>query len=350
MNLRTLGRTGLRVSALGFGCMRLPMDGPKVDDRRAIPLLRRAVELGVTYFDTAVGYCQGDSQRALGDALHDLRGRIVLSTKNPEKDPSEADAWWKNLETSLRLLRTDHVDVYHSHGLSWAAFTKGLQGKGGLLEAWLKAREQGLIRHIAFSSHDAAQNIMKLADEGVFESVTLQYNLLNREHESAIAYLKEKNMGVVVMGPVGGGRLANQTLEGQAGGATSAELALKFVLSNPGVTVALSGMSDMAMLEENVAVASRALALSKDEEAEVGRASAAQVKLLDYYCTACGYCLPCPSGVDIPENFTLIQMDQAYGLTELARRRYADTKGRARFCLECGTCLDKCPFNAVLKV
>ncbi|MCX7017201.1 MAG: aldo/keto reductase [Candidatus Sumerlaeota bacterium] len=343
MNYRMLGRTGLRVSALGFGCMRLPMAGGNVDDRRAIPLLQRAVELGVTYFDTAVGYCSEDSQRALGDAMRGARGRVVLSTKNPEKSPRNLGEWRRNLERSLQLLRTDWIDVYNVHGLSWDAYQLGFCGPDGLQNALFQARAEGLIRHLCFSTHDTPAGIIKLAEEGLFESVTLQYNLLSRANEPAIAYLKERGLGVVVMGPVAGGRLANQTVEGEAGGATSAATALKFVLANPGVTVALSGMSDLAMLEENVAVASRDLALSAAETAEVRRASASQAGLLDLYCTACGYCMPCPSGVNIPENFTLAQLDQAYGMAGLARQRYAQTEGRARLCMECGQCLEKCP-------
>lgn len=345
MNYRTLGKTGIEVSALGFGCMRLPMDGDKVDDSKAIPMLRKAVEMGVTYFDSAVGYCSRDSQRAVGDALHDLRDKVVLSTKNPVKKMEDADEWWGNLEESLTKLRTDYIDIYNVHGLSWAAFESGFAPKGGLLECLLKAREQGMIRHLCFSTHDAPEGIIKLADLDIFESVTLQYNLLNRVNEPAIRHLKKKGIGVVVMGPVGGGRLGYQTVEGEAGGATSAQLAFKFVLSDPDVDIALSGMSDMSMLEENVPVASQDLTLSSDESAEVERATEAQAALLDYYCTACGYCMPCPSGVAIPDNFTLAQVDQAYGLTEVAKKNYAALKGKARYCLECGACLEECPQN-----
>ena len=341
MNYRILGRTGLKVSVLGFGCMRLPLKGDGVDDELAIPLLRRAVELGINYFDSAVFYCGGDSQRAMGDALHDLRDKIFLATKNNYY--SDADGWWRNLETSLRLMRTDHLDVYHFHGMSWERYLNAVKPHG-LIDAMLKARDQGMIRHLAYSCHDTAENSIKIAEEGAFESCLMQYSLLDRKNEPAIARLNELGMGVAVMGPVAGGRLANQKM-GDGAEAHSAEIAFKFVWSNPAVDIALSGMSTMEMLEQNVAVASQDLSLSSAELEEVASAGVQHEKLLDLYCTSCGYCMPCPAGVNIPENFTLAHLDHAYGMTELAQKNYASLKGKARYCVECGKCLDHCPQN-----
>lgn len=342
MNYRVLGRTGLSVSVLGFGCMRLPLAGQKVDDRLAIPLLRKAVEQGINYFDSAVFYCFDDSQRAVGDALHDLRDRIILSTKNDEY--RSLDAWRKNLETSLRLMRTDYLDVYHFHGLSWDKYNEVLLGKG-FLEAMFEARDQGLVRHIAYSCHDTPENNIRLAETGHFESCLMQYSLLDRKNEPVINRLSELGVGVAIMGPVAGGRLAGVQGSSAAAesGLTSAQTALKWVLSNPNVCVALSGMSSIEMLEENLQVASQDLSLSNEDLMQVAGSQAQHEGLTDFYCTSCGYCMPCPTGVNIPENFTLAHLDRAYGMTQLARQNYAKLKGKARYCLECGKCLEKCP-------
>ena len=208
MNYRVLGKTGLRVSALGFGCMRLPMKDDKIDDALAFPILHKAVENGVTYFDSAVFYCNADSQRAIGDALQGFRDRIVLSTKNSEF--RNLDTWWKNLEDSLRLMRTDHIDLYHFHGLTWEKYESSLL-KGGFLEAMLKARDQGMVRHIAYSCHDTPENNIRLAETGHFESCLLQYNLLNRSNAPVVERLSELGMGVTIMGPVGGGGVAEHS-------------------------------------------------------------------------------------------------------------------------------------------
>ena len=208
MQYTTLGKTGLRVSRLGFGCMRLPMAGGRVDLKLAIPLLRRAVELGVNYFDTAVGYCGHDSERALGEAMKGIRDKVILSTKNHHYDKLDERGWWTNLENSLKRLDTDHIDVYNFHGLHWKHFTEHVDGPGGQLRHMLRAREQGLIRHICFSFHDTADALEKIAATGCFDAVTLQYNLLDRSNEPAFEHVAKKcGMGIVIMGPVGGGRL-----------------------------------------------------------------------------------------------------------------------------------------------
>ena len=150
-----LGRTGLKVSQLGFGCMRLPMtgqgDAARVDRELSTPMIHRAIEGGVNYFDTAVGYCNCDSQAAVGEALAGRRDQMVVSTKNPYYGQSEQE-WWKNLETSLRLLRTDYIDIYNHHGMGYSGYVNDVAPR---VSKWMqKARDQGLIRHICNSFHE----------------------------------------------------------------------------------------------------------------------------------------------------------------------------------------------------
>jgi len=347
MKYTTLGKTGLRVSRLGFGCMRLPMtpDG-RVNRDLAVPLLRRAVELGINYFDTAIFYCNGDSQRTLGEAMEGIRDRVVLSTKNHLHEAAP-DAWRARLEESLKSLRTPFIDVYNLHGMSWDAWVKHIEPKGGKLELLRKAKEEGLIKHICCSFHDTPEALVKLADTGVFESVTLQYNLLDRRLEPAIAHCRELGMGVVVMGPVGGGRLgveSSRIRELTSGDVESTpEAAFRFVLANPGVTVALSGMSDVKMLEDNVRIVSEKAPFAPEQVARLDAEIQRVKSRLSVQCPACGYCQPCPHGVDIPGNFAVLNEYRIYGLEENARRAYAGLLDKAALCTECGACLAKCP-------
>jgi len=347
MEYAVLGRTGFRVSRLGFGCMRLPMRShTEVDRDKTIPLLRRAVELGVNYFDTAVGYNAGDSQRVLGEAMEDMRDKVILSTKNPHYEKSDKAGWWKNLEDSLEFLRVDCIDVYNVHGLNYEGYEGSFAGEDGLYKELLKAKEQGLIRHIAHSFHGSVESLKKMVDTGLFDAVTCQYNLLDRSNEEGIAYAAEHGEGVVIMGPVGGGRLGYPSekaaeLVGEV--KSTPELALRFVLSNPNVTVALSGMSTMQMLEENVATVSRSGKLSGEDHERIAAAIQERKELMGLYCTGCGYCMPCPEGVDIPANFEILNLERVFGLTEHAKQRYASLAGKAALCRLCGKCLEPCP-------
>ena len=355
MNYRILGNTGLRVSRLGFGAMRLPMTGEggdaRVNRELAIPLLRRAVGLGVTYFDTAVGYCNQDSQCALGEALGGgLREKVVLSTKNPCHGTDEKE-WWTHLENSLERLRTTWIDVYNHHGVNAKGFretTLPVQSK------WMeKARDQKLIRHVCVSFHDNADGLREIIQSGYAEVVTLQYNLFDRQLEDVIAEARGRGVGIVVMGPVAGGRLgdASRTLEAMVPGIRRVpELALRFVLANPGVDVALSGMENLAQLEENAATCSDAAALSGEHRALIDGHMARLKDLARLYCTGCGYCVPCPRDVAIPKIFEAYNRGRVYGLWAGAKKAYRDigahdwNKGaKADACAGCGQCEGKCP-------
>ncbi len=346
MEYTTLGKTGLKVSRLGFGCMRLPMNGGVIDRDLAIPMLRRAFDLGITYFDTAVMYCGGDSQRALGEAMEDIRDKVVLSTKNHHYDKADKAGWWKNLEDSLKFLRTDCIDVYNFHGMNFETYEGCVGGEDGLFKEVMKAKEQGMVRHVCHSFHGSLESLKNVIDLGLFESVTLQYNLLDQSLEEGIAYAHEHNVGVTVMGPVGGGRLGYPSekaaeLVGEV--KSTPELALRFVLSNPGVCVALSGMSTMQQLEENVATVSQTGDLSEEDHRRIEAAVQERKQLSGLYCTGCNYCMPCPEGVNIPANFEIMNLERIFGLTEHAKSRYAALSGKAALCRLCGKCVEPCP-------
>jgi len=350
---RELGRTGLRVSQLGFGAMRLPMLGEgeeaRVNDELAVPMIHRAFEGGVNYIDTAVGYGNRDSQRAVGAALKGWREKIVVSTKNHYYGEEEAD-WWKNLEDSLRLLGLECIDIYNHHGISWKRWAESIEPRVG---KWMrKAADQGLVKHVCVSFHDDNEALRKIVDTGYPASITLQYNMLDRKLEDGIAYAREKGVGVVVMGPVGGGRLGGDSdvLESALPNIDRVpELALRFVLANPNVTVALSGMSTMQQVEENLVTASDEVGLSEEDKAAIDEHLDRLKGMADLYCTGCGYCQPCPEEVAIPKIFDRYNRGRVYGLWESARADYArlghgwDKGNKADACTECGECEEKCP-------
>lgn len=350
MHYRPLGRTGLTVSQLGFGAMRLPMKGEgeaaRVDRDLAIPMMHCAFEGGVNYVDTAVMYCKHDSERAVGEGLRGWRDRIIVSTKNHYYGTEEKE-WWGNLENSLARLQTDHIDIYNHHGINWKSYTEQVAPRVG---KWMrKAKDQGLIRHICTSFHDVPSALLKLVDAGYVEVITLQYNLLDRRLEDGIAYAHEKGLGVVVMGPVGGGRLGvrSDVFDGMLPQVKQVpELALRFVLSNPHVSLALSGMSALSQVEENLVVASDAVSLTEVDRTAIREHLARLERMAGLYCTGCGYCLPCESGVDIPGVFERYNVGRVYGLWKDSRKAYRwlqKGKKSGEVCTECGLCLDKCP-------
>jgi uncharacterized protein len=353
MQHRQYADTDLRLSALGFGAMRLPDD-----DDFAVECMVHALENGVNLIDTAPGYrggeddSRGSSERLVGRALQQVnRDEVYLSTKNASGAPS-AEAWREELEQSLENLQTDYIDFYQLiHAIKWESYTEKFRPN-----AWdeaLKAREEGLIRHFSFSSHDSPENIIKLLEEGIFESCIIQYNLLDRKNEPVIDYARENGISVFVMGPVGGGRLGmrSEKIESIVPGVKSTpELALRFVLSNPGVTTALSGMNTIEMIDENIATASLEEPLSDDELTAIEETLQENKALAELYCTGCDYCMPCPQDVGIPRIFAAMNMHRVWGLTEAAKARYArlgpDSRSgllQADACVECGVCETKCP-------
>jgi len=358
MQYREFGKTGIKMSTLGFGAMRLPMvgegDKAEVNHELSTPMIQKAFELGVNYIDTAPYYCNAVSEVAVGKALKGWRDKVYLSTKNPIENAS-ADDWMKRLETSLKKLDTDYIDFYHFWGIGLEGFKHWETLTDGPLQAIERAKNQGMIKHISFSYHDKAENLKYIVDSGRFESVLIQYNLLDRSNEENIAYCKEKGLGTVIMGPVGGGRLGapSDVIQGLLKNkpASTAEMAMRFVLANPNVDVALSGMATMEMVLENAKIASMAGLLSPEEIEQVNKMMEENKKLAQLYCTGCNYCLPCPQEIKIPNIFGIMNNHRVYELTENAKDAYGQLmRGEGWLksklvdsCVECGECEKKCP-------
>lgn len=356
MQYRDYGKTGLKLSSLGFGCMRFPMtedNHVKVDE--SIEMLRYAIDNGINYIDTAFFYCNHESEGVVGKALKDgYREKVVLSTKNPVHEPDGAK-WRARLEEQLERLDVDTIDVYHFHGISWDGWNEKLL-KGPAQEMH-RAQDEGLIRHRAFSFHDKPESLIKLIDTDEFEGVLLQYNLLDRANEDGIAYAHEKGLGGVVMGPIAGGRLAAPSGEiaklMPMNVQSTPEAALRFVIGNPAVTVALSGMNSLQEVKENIATANNAGELTESEKEQIEHNLGEVKALADLYCTGCDYCMPCPNDIAISRNFELMNYYRVWGLKEYAKEQYQKLKERkvegktveawAEACTGCAECEPKCP-------
>lgn len=348
MQYRDYGNTG-KISALGFGCMRLPMlehkGGKVIDDEKAIPMLRRAVELGVNYFDTGYFYCDKLSEAAVGRALKPLRKNVLISTKLPLWSEVNTTADFRRwLERSLKELQTDYVDYYHFWALDREKLDKMF--KLNLLKEAQRAKDEGIIKHISFSFHDEPVVIKEIIDRcEIMETMLVQYNLVDRSCEDMIAYAASKHIGVCAMGPVGGGKLAGN-------GRITYETAMKFVLGNPNIACALAGMETMEMLEQNAAIAANP-ALSQAEWQQIGDHLEQLKRFSGLPCTNCGYCKDCPVDIDIPKIFGAFTNHDVYQLSEHAKKQWVEyrMKGGAALedCIHCGLCEEKCPQKIAIR-
>ena len=371
MKYRKLGSTGLEVSALGLGCMRLPTQRlrfQKIDVPKATELIRAAVDKGVNYIDTGWPYHFGESERILGDALRDgYRERVHLVTKLPMFLTRKESDFDRFLNRQLEKLQTDHLDTYLFHGLNSGGFEKLKRLK--LMERMLAAKADGRVRHIGFSFHDILPVFRLIVDFYDWDVVQIQYNYMDTAVQATtegLKYAAGKGMGIVIMEPLKGGKLANPPAEAirvmreSKSQRSSVDWALQYLWNMPEVSVVLSGMGSMQMLNDNCESADRSGvgSLSIDDLSTVDRLTEIFRESILVPCTACQYCMPCPAGVNIPKNFAIF--NNVYAETSpirrwMARRSYrslADNKkqldgdkmnGRATMCTECGACVPKCP-------
>ena len=361
MQYRDFGNSGVKVSTLGFGAMRLPQERIKgkyqVKEEESIEMIQRAFELGVNYVDTAYPYCHDQSELAVGKALKGWRDKVYLSTKMPTWMVEKKGDYRRFLEEELERLKVAYVDFYHFHALNEDSF-KNTVLKHNLLKEARKAKDKGLIKHISFSFHDKPEVMKRIIDVGIFESVLCQYNLLDRGNQKVMAYAKSKGLGVAVMGPVGGGRLGVSDILKEAVRSnieSTPELALRFVFVNKSVSVALSGMENIEMVEENARVASLSKPFTSKQLQIIEDFIEKRKKKEEIPCNNCGYCLPCPENVAIPDIFQLMNYYILRVKKDYASKQYLnigegtlesgekDQRKQANACVECGECEEKCP-------
>ncbi len=348
------GKSGPRISRLGFGVMRLPTrkrgGRDRVDFTRTTEVMHAAMESGINFFDSHHGYHDGESEMAIGRALKGWKGgRIYIQTKAPWYVAKPRVHFEKLLAEALEKTGVDCIDYLLHHSMNMEMWKK--RGKKFIaFTDW--AIKRGMIRHRGFSSHDTPGNIKKFIDTGEFAVMLVSYNWMNPTVRDVIAYAADRGMGVTVMNPVGGGTLATSTPEIRRllpGAKSAPEVALRYVLGTPGVVTALSGMSTLAQVAENSAVASRKTSLTARQRKEMLSKLDKIERQARKFCTACGYCMPCEHGVDIPGNFALLNQARFFGRLGWARDHYAALKANkdgdrcAEACECCGACLSKCP-------
>lgn len=357
MQYREFGKSGLTVSALGFGCMRLPtLEDNSIDEGEAIRMIRWAIDHGVNYIDTAWPYHGGNSEIVVGKALQDgYREKVVLATKLPIYSVKTVEDFDGFLNKQLKKLQTDHIDIYMVHALNktrWA-FAKEL----GIREWLPTTKEDGRVGQIGFSFHDLYPTFEQIINEyEQWDFCQIQYNYMDLKEQAGTKGLKlaaEKGLAVIIMEPLLGGKLANlpesvsSIFKAVDPDRTPVDWALQWLWNQPEVSIVLSGMSTMEQTQQNVASAANSGVgtMTEEELATIEQARVKYESLMPIHCTSCQYCMPCPSGVNIPRVFELYNRGVAFEDFGRSRFRYgqlpADEHGD--MCVECGQCMDACP-------
>ncbi|MBO3841069.1 MAG: aldo/keto reductase [Candidatus Brockarchaeota archaeon] len=358
MKYRRFGKLDWQVSALGFGCMRLPVignDHSKVDEPEAIRMIRYAIDHGVNYVDTAYPYHGGNGEIVVGKALRDgYRERVRLATKMPIWNINSREDMDRIFEEQLKKLQTEYVDFYLLHALNKNSW---LKIKNLNVFDWAeRVVSEDRIKYLGFSFHDDYEVFKEIID--AYDKWTLcqiQYNYENEEVQAGtrgLKYAAGKGLAVVIMEPLLGGALANpppavKQIWDEAG-KDPVEMALQWLWNKPEVSVVLSGMSTMEQVKRNIEFASRSgVGLLTEEDLKlIARVHVKYKELRPIPCTKCGYCMPCPNGVDIPWNFEVYNNGVAYNSIGSARWTYNNNisaEKRASACVGCRTCEEKCP-------
>lgn len=323
MQYVTLGKTDLRISRLGFGG--IPIQ--KTDAFRTRELIRFMADNGINFIDTARAYTV--SEEYLGFALEGIRDKFVIATKSGARD---REAMASDIETSLKNLKTDYIDLYQIHNPSPARFEQVISA-GGALEALLEAKAAGKIGHIGVTAH--SEEVFKKAIELPWvETFMFPYSIVEDQGNELIKKCKEKNIGFIDMKPLAGGAIEN------------ARLAIRFIAQNDAVSVIIPGMAEISEIKQNLEAINDASPLSSEEISEI---NGIKTSLGTQFCRRCNYCAPCTVGISISSVFLFEGYLSRYGLEDWARVRYAALDKKASDCIGCGKCEQKCPYDLPIR-
>lgn len=362
MQYRQIQKTGDEISPLGFGAMRLPLKNGKIDREQASKLIYHAIDNGVNFIDTA--YLYGDSETFLGEILQgEYRDKVMISTKLPAIHVRKYDDMEKILDEQLRRLQRDCIDYYLVHSVDLKEMNRLI--KRDLFKFLNKAKEEGKIKHTGFSYHGPKDEFPFMLDAYDWDVVMVQYNYFDEQVQAStegIAQASSKGMGVFIMEPLKGGILAGkmpkkaeEIFKNANPDKSTAEWALEWVLNNPNVTCVFSGMNSLNQLDENLDVANRTtpLSLSFEDMETVELVKRVMRNSLKINCSTCGYCMPCPQGVNIPECMKIYNEKYLFDHKGFINGAFMDyyqyvggvmgSSGNAGKCNACGKCLRKCP-------
>lgn len=323
MQYTILGKTGLRVSRLGFGG--IPIQ--RTDAERTKELIGYLHEVGVNYIDTARGYTV--SEEYLGYALKGIRQDFVIATKSMARTK---EAMEKDIAISLKNLQTDYIDLYQIHNPSAADLEK-VMAPGGALEALMEAKSAGKIGHIGITLHPV-ELLQKAVDLEWAETIMFPYNLVETQAEEMMRICSQRNIGFIDMKPLAGGAIDDATL------------ALRYICSNPDVTVVIPGMATIDEAKENLAAIEDNTPLSAEELEKIEQI---RENLGTQFCRRCNYCAPCAAGISIYTQFLLEGYYTRYNLKDWAIARYTAQEKNAADCIECGACESRCPYNLPIR-
>jgi predicted aldo/keto reductase-like oxidoreductase len=337
---RRLGRTGLEVTVFGFGCIKFP----HISAEQAAGALEHAIDLGVNFIDTARGY--GDSEVKIGPVLKRRRDQVCIATKSGQR---KSDGMLRELETSLKNLQTDYLDLYQAHWVCNNDVLDEVLAPGGALEALRKAKEQGKVRHYGITMHRHHAAIRRAIESGLFETIMLAYNPLDEEGVGDLATLAaEHDMGVIIMKPLSGGLLVSPPDKSKVDGLDPVVAGtLRGIASNPHVTTVIPGMVSIQQVNENYRAITTADTFGDAARRELFDTIAGMKKELRYgqLCLGCGYCAPCSQDIEIPKVFRALYMHQSYPEDQqfMGRELYDSLDVPADACEGCGECLQRCP-------
>ena len=323
MEYRILGKTGLKISRMGFGG--IPIQ--KIDAQGTRKLMEKLKDAGVNYIDTARGYTVSESY--LGEALEGIREHFILATKSMARDKA---GMAKDIDISRGNLRTDYIDLYQVHNPTVAQFEQVI-APGGALEALLEAKEAGKIGHIGITAH-SLEVFERALEQPWVETIMFPYNIVENQGEKLMKRCTEKNIGFIDMKPLAGGAIENGTL------------ALRYICANEDVTVVIPGMAEEKEIAENIAACSDTSPLTAEEKAAINDVRSA---LGTNFCRRCNYCQPCAAGINISGVFLFEGYLSRYGLEAWARSRYATLPAKASACIGCGACESRCPYNLPIR-
>lgn len=357
MNYRTIGKPEERVSILGLGAMRLPIDDNdqgKINWESSKEMVDHAIANGINYFDTAYPYHKEQSEGFLGKALGDKRKDVYIADKLPVWKVKESADFDILLEEQLKRLGTDYIDFYLLHALNFNSWDK--VEKLGVLPWLEKQKKKGLIRHIGFSFHDDLKVFKKIVDSFDWEFCQIQYNYMDINFQAGregLHYASERGIDVIVMEPIKGGLLAGKTPDDVREAvkefqpeASNVDISLRWLWQQPEVKLVLSGMSNMQQLKENIASASAEdITLNSNESKYIDVMRNAYNSRQLIACTSCKYCMPCPQKVAIPGIFYFYNVANIHNDHNWGRKAYyfIPEDSRADKCISCGACEKKCP-------
>ena len=351
---RMIPALGKEISRLGYGGMRFPKNGDEVDMDAAVQLLRKAYEMGINYFDTAMVYHKGESEKIFGKAFEPYpRNSYLIADKMSIWLCSDEEDMKARFYNQLKTLKTDYIDFYLVHSLNRNHYKKVKDLH--CVEFLQQMKQEGKIKHLGFSFHDTYQVFTQILNDYTWDFVQIQLNYLdwhNQGAEQLYRELERRNLPVMVMEPVRGGYLATidserakpfLELEPQR---SIASWAIRWVESLPQVAVVLSGMSDLQQLEDNVATMTHFEPMNEQELAAIDRVVEEIRKVNEIPCTGCRYCMDCPMGVDIPEIFSIYSQYKIFGKEKAFVQddeEVVEHGNGAEHCVRCTACTTKCP-------